>query len=131
MKKTIHLFFVLILMFLLCGCYTKIEEEFAVEEIKMIEMQVNEKLNFTDINYEYNTCIITSFEDGVYVTTPGEMLISSKEGKYYIVVKEEQKSITATADNLILIGDTSQINVIINHLVYGDKAVKSAFYSFD
>ena len=114
MKKTIYLFFVLILMFLLCGCYTKVEEEFSVEEIKMVEMKVNEKLNFTNINYEYNTCIIKSDEDGVYVTTPGEMLISSDEGKYYIVVKEEQKSITATADNLILIGDTSQINVIVN-----------------
>lgn len=113
MKKTFYLFILFISILLLCGCYTKVEESFYVDEIEMIEIYVNEKLDFTNISYDYNNCILITNDEGVFATTPGEMLISCDEGSYYVIVKEEQKTMNVTGNNLISVGESSLLNVCI------------------
>lgn len=114
MKKVLYTMFIIFLMIFSIGCYKYEEEEkLAIDQEQILVVEVGEQIPLTNVTYDYSDKTIIRYFGGIFANEPGEIIVNSSEGKYYIIVKEEETILSVSAKQLLSVGDTTRIQSLI------------------
>lgn len=114
MKKVLYTVIIVFLMIFSIGCYKYEEDEkLAIDQEQVLVVEVGEQIPLTNVSYDYNNNILKRYFGGVFANKPGEIIVNSSEGKYYIIVKEEETVLSVSAKQLLSVGDTTRIQSLI------------------
>ena len=113
MKKRILIILLFILTTFLSGCYLKVEEDFFINELTKLTFTVGDEVKINDMVYDIDSKVLESKNGKVYANNPGEIVVTSPYGNFFIVVNEEDIILNVTANQLLEIGDTTTIQTQI------------------
>lgn len=108
MKKSIVAIFLMILVMFSSGCYTKVEEEISVTEVKPITLNVGDKLDYNNTSFEENVDFLVRTDDGVFAIAPGATVIHVGKAKYFLTVNPKENEIHVQTNQKLKIGETTR-----------------------
>lgn len=128
MKKTLVTILLFFLILFSAGCYIKTDEKFYIDQPTPMVVTVGDKIQLNNIIYDLNDDKLISNDKGVYANKPGEIIVNSDSGKYFIIIKEEAVIINADANLMLSIGEKTKI---ITSILPSNKNQEVTFESTD
>jgi len=113
MKKILILTLLIIVTTFITGCYVKVEEDFYINELTKITLTVGDTLNIKNVEYDLESDILVTKGNRVFANKPGEIVVNSPYGDFFIVVKEEDIVLNVSANQLLEIGESTTIQTLI------------------
>ena len=91
----------------------KVEEDFFINELTKLTFTVGDEIKINDIQYDLESNVLISENGKVYANNPGEIVVTSPYGNFFIVVNEENIILNVNATQLLEIGATTKIETQI------------------
>lgn len=115
MKKNKSFFlilFILMVMFL-SGCFNKIEENFYIEQIETVSINIGDSLKYNNITFESNNDILV-FKNGTYYgNKTGSIIIKTSEGTYLVEVNDNIVDIVIECSQRLIVGESTKIKTTV------------------
>ena len=122
---TILLFFFIIFA---SGCNIEFHRSLSVEQAEPYVCKVGDTIPFKNVIFDEETEVLKKTAIGIYAYMPGDVLIQTESGYYHIIVKEPGLAFEYTTEQLLKVGDETDILVGITPL---DKSQDVTFESMD
>lgn len=128
MKKLLLMFLTLIFIIFFTGCDIEFHYNLNIEQEEPYVCEIGDVLPFSNVKFDESTNVIKETALGIYAFEPGEIYIECTQGKYYIIVKEPNISIEYQTEQLLTIGEETDILVSVEP---SDKNQTVSFKSMD
>ena len=113
MKRNLILIIILLITFFITGCYIKSEEDFYINEVTKLTLTVGDELKINNVEYDQNTNLLINENGKVYAKSPGEILVKSPYGNYFVIINEEDIILNVSSNQLLEVGSSTKIQSVI------------------
>lgn len=128
MKKTIITILLLFFIIFISGCTIEFHNNLNIEQAEPYVCDIGDTLPFNNVKFDEETEVLKQTALGVYANKPGDVLIETELGYYHIIVREQAITIEYTTEQLLKVGDKTDILVSV---VPSDKVQDVTFESMD
>ena len=116
MKKILVTVLLLLFITFGTGCSITIHNNLYIEQAEPYFCEIGDLLPFKGIEFNEETEVLKNTGFGVYAFTPGDILVKTEQGYYHIIVQEPSVTINYTTEQLLNVGDETEILVSISPL---------------
>ena len=128
MKKYFIFLILTIFMIFGNGCTVTTTPQFEIEQAEKYYCTIGDVLPFSNVTYDVTSNVLKETPLGVFAKQPGEVYIECTQGKYHIIVKEQDITIETQAKQLLYINEETNILASVLPLTK-DQTIK--FRSYD
>ena len=109
MKKYFIFLILTIFMIFGNGCTVTTIPQFEIEQAEKYYCTIGDVLPFSNVTYDVTSNVLKDTPLGVFAKQPGEVYIECTQGKYHIIVKEQDITIQTQAKQLLYINEETNI----------------------